>query len=58
VRRSEITLSHFTLVRRKCSENLLLFPLRDLEKVKGPSKFRRDCIELVGGDLKVAMGLF
>jgi len=45
-------------VRSEGRQDFLLFPLRDLEEIEGPSQFRRDLIEFCGGDPKLPMGFF
>ena len=52
-----VTLSHFTLVRGECRQDLLLLLVWHLEKVKSSAKFGSDLIELGGRDLQFAMRL-
>src|SRR5439155_23754545 len=52
------SLSHLSLVCRKCGQNLPLLLLGHLEEVKRSPKFSRDFIELGRRDLQFAMGLF
>ena len=56
--RSHRSLGHFPLVRREGRQDFILLTLRDPEVIERASQLGRDLIELLGGDLEVAMGLF
>ena len=56
--RCGVPLSHLALVRRKRGEDFLLLPLRHLDEVQRASEFGRDFVELLRGDLELAMGFF
>src|SRR6188508_449058 len=49
------SLVHLALVCRKRSQDLPLLPLGHLDGVKGAAELSSDFIELLWGDLKVAM---
>jgi hypothetical protein len=50
-----VALRHLAFVGGKCSENLPLLPLGDVEEVKRSPKFSRNLVELGGRDLQLAM---
>jgi hypothetical protein len=45
-------------VRGECSQNLTLFPLRNVEVVERSRKLSGDLVEDVGRDLQRPMGFF
>jgi hypothetical protein len=45
-------------VRREGRQDFILLSRRDAEVIERTSQFSRDLIELLGGDVEVAMGLF
>ena len=46
------------LVRREGRQHFILLTRRDPEVIERASQLSRDLIELLGGDVEVAMGLF
>jgi hypothetical protein len=51
-------LPHLSFVGCKGRHHLLLLESRDVEEVKRAAEFGRGGIDLAGGDLQIAMGLF
>jgi hypothetical protein len=56
--RGHRSFGYFPLVRGEGRQDFTLLASRDPEVIKRASQFRRDFIELLGGDVQVAMGLF
>src|SRR5262249_35355859 len=56
--RSHRSLGPFPLVRREGRQDFILLTRSDSEVIEGPPQLRRDLVELPGGDVEVAVGLF
>ena len=55
--RSHRSLGHLPLVRREGRQDFILLTRRDPEVIERASQLRRNLVELLGGDVEVAMGL-
>jgi hypothetical protein len=56
--RSHRSLGHFPLVRREGRHDFILLTRRDVEVIERACQLSHDLIELLGGDLELAMSLF
>ena len=56
--RSHRSLCNFPLVRREGRQDFIFLTRRDPEVIECASQLSRDLIELFGGDVELAMGLF